>query len=67
MHLAGKIPTFVTMRKVMIRQTRRTVTFSHPFTLNREEGERAAGAYVVETEEEKVNTFSSPFSTAARL
>ena len=43
------------MRKMTIRQTRRAVTFSRPFTLNVEEGERPAGAYLVETEEEKVN------------
>lgn len=45
------------MHKAAIRQTRRTVTFSRPFTLNKEEGERPAGVYVVDTEEEKVNYF----------
>ena len=45
------------MRKNAIRQTRKTVTFSRPFTLNKEEGERPAGAYVVETEEQKVDYF----------
>ena len=47
----------MTMRKVAIRQTSRTVTFSRPFTLNEQEGERPAGAYVVDTEEEKVDYF----------
>ena len=38
-----------------IRLTTKTVNFLRPFTLNEEDGERAAGIYVVETEEEKVN------------
>ena len=40
-----------------IRRATRAVTFSHPFTLNEVDGERPAGAYVVETEEEKVDLF----------
>jgi hypothetical protein len=48
-----------------IRLATRAVTFSRPFTLNEEDGERPAGAYVVETEEEKVS-FLLFFSTFRR-
>jgi hypothetical protein len=37
------------------RLTTRIVNFLRPFTLNEVDGERPAGAYVVETEEEKRN------------
>jgi len=37
------------------RLTTKTVNFLRPFTLNEADGERPAGAYIVETEEAEVN------------
>ncbi|WP_377805766.1 hypothetical protein ABNQ38_03785 [Azospirillum sp. A29] len=48
------------MTTAFIRTTTRTVTFSHPFSLSSVEGMQPAGSYVVETDEELVDSLSFP-------
>jgi len=43
-----------------LRTIRKTVTFSHPFTLSGIDGEQPAGTYTVETDEELIDGLSFP-------
>lgn len=43
-----------------LRSSSRSVTFLHPFTLQGLEGAQPAGTYVVETDEELIETLSLP-------
>jgi len=43
-----------------LRTSRRTVTFSHPFTLSSIDGVQPAGTYTVETDEELIDGLSFP-------
>jgi len=48
------------MTTAFTRTTSRTVTFTHPFTLSSVDGVQPAGSYVVETDEELVDSLSFP-------
>jgi hypothetical protein len=48
------------MTTAFTRTTSRTVTFTHPFALNGVDGVQPAGSYVVETDEELVDSLSFP-------
>lgn len=48
------------MTTAFTRTTTRTVTFSRPFSLSGVDGVQPAGSYVVETDEELVDSLSFP-------
>ncbi len=48
------------MTTAFTRTTSRTVTFTHPFTLSGVDGVQPAGSYVVETDEELIDSLSFP-------
>lgn len=48
------------MTTAFTRTTSRTVTFTHPFALSGVDGVQPAGSYVVETDEELVDSLSFP-------
>jgi len=48
----------LTLRHMTTRTTRRVVTFNHAFTLNGIEGALPPGCYMIETEEEPLDSMS---------
>ncbi|WP_377805842.1 hypothetical protein ABNQ38_04180 [Azospirillum sp. A29] len=48
------------MTNAFTRTTSRTVTFAHPFALSGVDGVQPAGSYIVETDEELIDSLSFP-------